>query len=151
MDSKNIRSFIDIIRDASKADIIIVSLFLVPILLGSWSYLLNNIDFFNSHPTFEFVIICLVIGCYVLGIIIMKCWDSKEEKLKRARYHIENRIKNKPGTRGSFENIRNTVNSTYNDNFLKELIDKNPTVFRSVRIKKHGPGITLVDEKSDDE
>ena len=79
----------------------------------------------------------------------MKCWDSKEEKLKRARYHIENRLKNKPGTRGSFENIRNTVNSTYNDNFLKELIDKNPTVFRSVRIKKHGPGITLVDEKSD--
>ena len=37
MKIKEVRSAIDIIRDASKADLIIVSLFLLPILLGIWS------------------------------------------------------------------------------------------------------------------
>lgn len=143
MDIKDIRSVIDMIRDTSKADLIIVSLFLLPILFGSWSYLLSNLD------GLKLVIICIVSAVYVVSLIVMKCWDSQEEKLKRARYHVENRLKNKPGTRASFENIRETVNSTYDDSFLRELIDKNPTVFRSVRIKRHGPGITLVEEEKE--
>lgn len=74
-----------------------------------------------------------------------------EERLRKARYHVENRLKNRKGNRASFEAIRKEVNDTYTDDFLRELIDKNPKLFRTVTMKKgHKPGITLVKKESED-
>ena len=147
MNTKGVRSSIDIIRDASKADLIIVSLFLLPILLGSWSYLLNNLDFLNQHAGCKLAIICIVLAVYVVGLIVMKYWDPPEEKLKRARYHVENILKKR--VRASFEYLSNQE-PTYTPDFLKKLILKYPTVFRDVPIRNHGPGIRLVEEVEDE-
>lgn len=147
MNIKGIRSSIDIIRDASKADLIIVSLFLLPILLGSWSYLLNSLDFLNQHDVSKFAIICIVLFVYFVGLIVMKCWDPPDEKLKRARYYIENILKKR--VRASFEYLSNQE-LTYTPDFLKKLILKYPRVFRDCPIKNHGPGITLVEEVEDE-
>ena len=104
INTKGVRSVIDLIRDAPKTDLIIVSLFLLPILMGSWSYLLKNLDFLDQHTGYEFMIICFVFAIYILGLIVMKCWNPLEEKLKRARYHIENILKKR--IRASFEYLK---------------------------------------------
>jgi hypothetical protein len=49
--------------------------------------------------------------------------------------------------------IREEVNEEYTDVFLKELIDKNPTTFRTVQVKRSGQnmdGITLVKDELED-
>lgn len=148
MDIKEIRSAIDVIRDASKTDLIIVSLFLAPILLGSWSLLLNNLDFLDTYSVLKLVLVCIILVLYVVGLIVMKCWDPPDEKLKRARYHIENILKKRK--RASFEYLKNEE-STYTPEFIKELMSKYPRVFRPVPIKGHGDGVTLVEEQSDDD
>jgi len=84
-----------------------------------------------------------------VGLIVIKHWDPPEEKLKRARYHIENILKKR--VRASFEYLSNQE-PTYTVDFLKKLILKYPTVFRDCPIKNHGPGIALVvEEEVDDE
>ena len=151
MKIKELRSVIDMIRDASKADLIIVSLFLLPILLGSWSIFLNSINYLDNNNGWKFFIICLLFITYLIGLIQMKRSDTREKKLKRAIYHIETRLKKRGGHRASFDAIRNEVNETYTDDFLKELIDKNPEVFGTVTLKKeHKPGITLIEVESED-
>ena len=110
MKIKEVRSAIDIIQDASKADLIVVSLFLLPILLGILSIFLNNIRYLDQHDGWKFTILFIISGIYVLGLIIMKCWDPHEEKLKRARLHVKNRLEQRKGNRASFMAIREEVN-----------------------------------------
>ncbi len=150
MEIKDIRSCVDLIREASKADLTIVSLFLLPLLLGGWSFFLNNLRFFDQYDCCKSLIIGLLFVTYVVGLIIMKSWDPRDERLKRARYHVQNRLKQRPGKRASFEAIQEEVNQTYTVEFLEELIDKNPGVFRTCMIKRTGGpkrGITLVEEE----
>ena len=150
MEIREVRSWIDLVREASKADLTIVSLFLLPFLLWAWSLLLNSLRFFDQHDGYKIVIIGLLLVTYVVGLIIMKCWDPREEKLKRARYHVQNRLKQRPGQRASFDAIRDEVNQTYTNEFLGELIDKNPGVFRTCMIRRTGgsiPGITLAEDE----
>jgi len=151
MKIKEVRSIVDMIRDANKKELIIVSLFLLPIMLGAWSFFLNSIGFLEQHNGFKLVIICVLLILYISGLIYMKRQDTRNEKLRRARYHVENRLKKRGGHRASFEAIRNEVNETYDDDFLKELIEKNPEIFGTVTIKKgNKPGITLVETETED-
>lgn len=81
----------------------------------------------------------------------MKIKDTQEEKLKRARYHVETRLKKRGGHRASFGAIRNEVNETYSNEFLIELIELNPEIFGKCTIKKgHKQGITLVEVEPED-
>ena len=153
MKINDVRSAVDIIRDASKADLIIVSLFLLPILLGIWSIFLNRISYLDQHDSWKFAVLIAISSIYVLGLIIMKWCDPDDEKLKRARLHIKNRLEQRRGKRASFMAIREEVNEEYTDDFLKKLIDKNPATFRTVQVKRSGqklPGITLVEEELED-
>ena len=80
----------------------------------------------------------------------MKTADTEKDKLKRARYHVETRLKKRGGHRASFDAIRDEVNETYSDDFLKKLIDMNPEIFGTCTITKgNEPGITLVTVKSE--
>lgn len=77
--------------------------------------------------------------------------DTQEDKLKRARYQVEKRLKKRVGHRASLDAIRNEVNKNYSDDFLKKLIDVNPKIFGTCTIKKgEKPGITLVIVESED-
>jgi len=147
MDIKEVRSIVDMIRDAELEELIIVSLFLLPILLGAWSVLLNSLDFLDQHSGFKLLIIFIILCLYVGGLVYMKKTDNEKERLKRARYHVETRLKKRGGNRASFDAIRNEVNEDYTDDFLKELIEMNPEVFGTREIKRSDgqrDGITLV-------
>ena len=83
--------------------------------------------------------------------ICVKKGDTEKERLKRARYHVETRLKKRPGHRASFEAIRNDVDKTYSDDFLKKLIEANPEIFGTCTIKKgRKPGVTLVEVELED-
>jgi hypothetical protein len=150
MKLKEVRSAIDMIRDASAADLIIVSVFLLPILLGSWSIFLNSLSYFDQRNDWKFVVMVVIAIIYVLGLISMKWWDPPDEKLKRARLHVKNRLEQRKGNRASYRAIREELNEGYTDDFLKKLIDRNPETFRTVQVKRGGqnlPGITLVEDE----
>ncbi len=147
---KNVRSSIDLVREASRADLIIVSLFLLPVLLGAWSLLLDNVAVLDQHREWKDATIAAILVAYVSGLLIMKFWDPPEERLKRARRHVQNRLRQRPGHRASFDAIRAEVNSSYTDQFLRTLVDRNPDSFRLCTLKlSTGPkdGLALeVDE-----
>ena len=150
MKIKDVRSVIDIIRDSSISDLIIVSLFLLPILLGSWSIILISNSYLEKYDFWILIVLIVISIIYIFGIIIMKCWDPPDEKIKRARLHVKNRLEQRRGNRASFMAIREEVNDEYTDDFLKKLIDKNPTTFRTVQVKRNKqymPGITLVEDE----
>lgn len=136
MNIKDIRSIIDIIRDASKIDLIIVSLFVLPLLVGIWTICLNNISYLDQHECLKFIILIVISFIYIGGIIFMKWWDPRDERLKRARVHVQQRLERRPGYRATFEAIREEVNEKYDDKFLKELINKNPELFRALPVKR---------------
>lgn len=70
--------------------------------------------------------------------------DTQLERLKRARYHVETRLR-KRGGRASYEAIRDEVDENYSNEFLNQLIERNPKIFGRCRIKKgNKQGITLV-------
>ncbi len=151
MNTKEVRSIVDMIRDADNKELVVVSLFLLPLLLGAWSIFLNNLDFLHQRDGWKFLIICFLLISYVLGLIYMKWGDTQKDKLKRARYHVETRLKKRGGNRASFDAIRNEVNESYSDDFLKQLIDLNPEIFGTCTIEKGDkPGITLVKVESKD-
>jgi len=90
---KEVQVIINMIRDASKKELIIISLFLLPFLLGVWCIALNNISFLDRYPGWKFLIILVLLILYIGGIIHMKCTDTQEDKLERARVHVENRLR----------------------------------------------------------
>jgi len=150
MKTKEVRSMVDMIRDAGNKELAIVSLFLLPLLLGAWSVFLNSLGFLEQHDGWKLLVICFLLASYIVGLIYMKMADTQEDKLKRARYHVETRLKKRGGNRASFDAIRNEVNETYSDEFLRKLIDVNPEVFGTCTIKKgNKPGITLVTVESE--
>lgn len=147
MNSKEIRSVVDMIRDATWTELIIVSLFLLPIPLGAWSIVMNSIDAFDEYSFGKFICLSSLFFAYIVGVILIKRIDTKEEKLKRARYHIETRLKKREGRRASFVAVRNEVNKSYSDSFIEELIEKNPEIFSKCTIAKgKKTGITLPKE-----
>lgn len=151
MNIRELRSIVDMIRDADRKELIVVSLFILPLLLGAWSVFLNSIDFLGPHDGWKCMIICVLSILYVGGIIYMKKADTEEGKLKRARYHIETRLKKRGGQRASFDAIRNEVNESYSDDFLNKLIDLNPEIFGTCTIKRSKKrAITLVKVESED-
>lgn len=146
MDIKDIRSSIDLIREASKADLIIVSLLLLPLVLGAWSFLLNNVAFLDQHREWKAAFIAAVFVAYVVGLVVMKSWDPLEERLRRARRHVQNRLRQRPQHRASFDAIRGEVNPSYSDEFLRTLVERNPDSFRLCELKLSTgtkPGIAL--------
>lgn len=147
MNSKEVKSIVDIIRDAETKELSIVSLFLLPILLGAWSVFLNSITFLDQNEGYKFLILCVLLFIYFGGLVYMKLTDTMKDKLKRARLHVETRLKKRGGNRASFDAIRNEVDENYSDEFLRKLIDINPEVFSRCQIKRSDgdrAGITLV-------
>ena len=65
MDNKGIHSVIDMIREASKKDLILVSLILLPIILGEWANFLNVFDLFKQNSCYKLAAIVVVFVFYV--------------------------------------------------------------------------------------
>ena len=69
MNTKEVRSMVDMIRDAGNEELVIVSLFLLPLLLGAWSVFLNSLGFLDHRDGWKFLIICFLSALYIGGLI----------------------------------------------------------------------------------
>ena len=138
MNLKEVLTTIDKIRDDPIRNLIFISLFLLPILLASWFGILNNISYLDEQDNLKSIFIFAIIAIYVFGLIIMKISDPLDEKLRRARLHVQNRLEHRGGNRASFEAIREEVNKKYSNEFLEKLIDKNPEIFHKLQVRRSG-------------
>ncbi len=150
MKIKEARSAVDWIRDTKSSDIIVVSLFMLPLLLGAWSVFMNSISFLDERDGFRAVLLLILLLTYVVGIVVMKATESRDDQLRRAKTHIQNRLLRRGNQTGSFDYLRRTVDETYTDEFLRRLIAIFPLEFRRARIKGGKDGMTLVEEIEED-
>jgi len=148
MKFNNIRSIVDMIRDGGEADLIIVSLFVLPVLLGTWSICLSSLGLSDQRDCWRLAILAVVFGTYAVGLVVMKWWDPPNEKLRRANLRVKHLLQHRK--RASYAAIREEISEDYSDAFLKKLLDKSPETFRTVKVKrgnKYVPGITLVEDE----
>ena len=151
MKTIEVKSIIDIIRDSETKELVIVSLLVLPILLGAWSVFLNSIEFLDGYEKWKFLAVCVLLIVYIGGLFYMKLTDTSKDKLKRARIHVETRLKKRGGHRASFDAIRDEVNENYSNKFLEKMIEMNPEIFDRCKVEgmdEYKPGITLVDIES---
>ena len=144
-----IKSIIEAIRGKSKTEIAIASLFLIPILLGVWLFILNKISALDQHDWLKARILIAVAVIYLLLMVIIMFMYSKDERLKRAKKQVLDYLKHRG--HASFMAIREDVNNKYDDDFLRELVYKYPETFRILPIKRPSlgktvNGITLVED-----
>jgi hypothetical protein len=70
--------------------------------------------------------------------------SAVDSEMSRAAQHIMNYLKANHFNSVSFVMVRSRINSEYTDDFLRTLIDKNPDIYRRVRMKGGQPGIGMV-------
>ena len=145
------RSLVERIRDASFADVAIVSVILLSILLPFWMGLIFIIGLFPETTGGIRWLVGGLILAYVLAVASVQLTGvTRSEKLRAVR-HIRDRIAERPApynSIASFDYIRRNVNETYTDEFLGRLITEFPDLFERARCTDGGkslerPGIKL--------
>ncbi len=126
---KDIPSIIDMIRSARSSDLLVMSLFLLPPLLGLWAVVVSLIPLVNQSPGWEFGIIVAVFAIYLIGTVCIKLSDTKKKRLNRARNRIARWLLNRRTPWGSFDAVRSQVEPDYTDQFLTELINTHRETF----------------------
>lgn len=154
MEHKDLRFFVNIILNATNAEVLLVSLIVFVFLLLPFSALVNSLDFLDQHSGWKFIIFCVFSALFFLAIIILICVRIHENKFSKARDRIEIWLKEKRKYL-SFDALRKDLDEpSYTDPFLKKLIKKYPKVFRNSSPIKTSqglkPGIALVSDKSQD-
>ena len=153
MKNKDTNFFVNAILKAAGWQVPIVSLIVFVLLLIGFTTCLDSFDFLEQHSGWKLIVICVFSALYVLAIIILMCGRIRENKFSTAKDLVKIYLKEKL-QRMSFDRIREKIDESYTDRFLKKLIKKYPKVFRRSGdiITKQGnkPGITLTRDESQD-
>ena len=118
--------------------LIIGSLIIIPVLLGSWIIVLNQMGgAFNDKIKKIFALALILL--YITGIIILKKGNEKEAAYKVATNEIKAELNQRNWTMIGFKRIRqNFGKPEYTDNFLKKLADKSNGLFRTTVLGNDG-------------
>ena len=147
---KDVRFFVNMILNASNAEVLLVSLIVFVCLLFSFSAIVNSFDFLDQRSGWKLIVVCVFSALYVLAIIILICGRIREKKFSTARDLVQTYLKEKL-KRMSFNRVREKIDESYTDRFLEKLIKKYPKVFRRCPMKPNRkPGITLTRYESQD-
>jgi len=148
MKTKDVRFFVNTILKAANKEVPIVSLIVFVPLLIFFTTLLDRFDFLEQHSGWKLIVICVFSALYVLAIIILICGRIREKKFSTAKDLVKIYLKEKL-QRMSFDRVREKIDESYTDRFLKKLIKRYPKVFRRCQIKPNRkPGITLTRNES---
>ncbi|QMU62854.1 MAG: hypothetical protein GKR88_00270 [Flavobacteriaceae bacterium] len=82
MKIQDAKSIVDVIRNATFGELFFTSLITLPIYLGSWVLVLKQID--KNLWGLSFYIFLILIAAYILTLIIMRYYQSKDMKVERA-------------------------------------------------------------------
>lgn len=138
------KSLIMIIKEAKIHELVIVTLVVLPIILGCWNFLITKL--FSPTKEVNIYINIALIVIYIIGIIVMKTAETKNAKDNRAKILITNHLLS--FKQRSYQFIREKFGSEFTDDYLDYLIKKYPNEFRQQAIKGKGKGIALdIEEK----
>ena len=123
--------------------LIIGSLIILPILIGSWLLVLNQLgSVINENGKKIFAIIFLLL--YTVGIIVMKNGNAKESANKTAVSEIKAELNGRKWTMIGFNRLRNNLSRPeYTDIFLERLIPASNGAFRKVTLVDDGTHDTI--------
>lgn len=138
------KSVIRMIRDASSADLLLVSVLVLVPLLASFTVVLGG---FPIDPTPKVWAVVAFVVLYVVLILAVKWVERKKQWDERAKDRIV-RLIGKFRQR-SFQYIRAKLGDEFTDECLQRLIDNYPRELRQQGIKGKGPGVGLVIEEED--
>ena len=119
------------------------SLIILPILIGSWIVVLNQLGSgINEKGKKIFAIVFLLF--YTTGIIVLKNGNAQESIKKEAISEIKSELKSKNWTMIGFQRIRNNLNRPdYTDIFLKKVISTSNGFFHPVKLIDDGSHDTI--------
>ena len=124
------------------------SVLLLPVYLAAWLTVLDHLLDINTEQ--RMWIAGLLALLYVAGIVLMKLGASKEDKRRRAGRLVRNYLLGRGRTAISFQRIRDiTHESSWTDDFLRQVIDLFPRELRLARIKGGKLGIGLIIEQEE--
>lgn len=149
MKSNEINSFVGIIRQAKIYETLIVSLFVLPIYLGSWILILKQFD--NTLWNHQLCILLILILIYIFGIIFFKYYQLREYKMEIAKDCISNYLLSKKWSIISFNRIRERINIKWSDEFLQSVIHRYNFEFRAAPIKGKKVGLRLLPTEEEQE
>ena len=123
--------------------LIIGSLIILPILIGSWILVLNQLGSgINQRGKKNFALVFLLI--YTTGIIVSKNGNAKEAIIKEAISDIKSELKNKGWTMIGFQRVRNNLSRPdYTDIFLKKVISASNGLFHTTKLIDEGSHDTI--------
>lgn len=145
MKTREAISIIDLVKNSSFYELFFSSLIILPIYLGSWSFILKQFD--SSLWGKETQLLISLIILYIVSLLILKFFQSKDHKLEIGMIKIRTYILSKNWQRMSFERIQKNIDSSYDMEFLKELLNKYPSEFRKGTIKGGKKALVIIEQE----
>lgn len=148
MKPKDAESLLELVREATIFDILLISILLLPLYLGAWLVILDSVLSISTEQ--KVWVLVVLFALYVVGIVLMKVGAGKEDKRRRTGIRIRNYLIGRGNTAISFGRIRDKIDSSYSDDFLISVIDLFPDDLRLARIKGGKRGVGILIEKEEE-
>ena len=147
MNSKEALSIVQLVKEASVLEIAFVSLVILPIVLGSWSVLLESA--FTPTPQTKHVILLIIAVLYVATIVVMKFAQSKTYEIHKRRDELLQYLRQTRTKTCKFASVRMNLGEWYSDERIHHLISEFPNQFRKARFQDGGVGLVQDTEEKD--
>lgn len=136
-----------LVENSSFYELVLITLILLPLYLGSWIYILNQ---YNIKGKKRPLILSSLMIVYVAGVFLYKV--GYEDRLKDTEVQLESKYNfakskiinflnyTEPGIKDSiweivgFNETKRKIDSRYTDEFLESLIDRYPEVFQRIQL-----------------
>lgn len=144
MKIEDAKSIVRLVKESKAHDLVIVSLIILPIIFGSWNFLINKL--FSPGKEANIWINMILIFLYITGLILMKIIDSKDAKDERAKDLIVNHLSK--FKQRSYQFISEKYGKEFTEEYLDSLIKKYPNELQHQGIKGKGKGVAIVIEET---
>ncbi|MFD2567020.1 hypothetical protein [Pseudotenacibaculum haliotis] len=139
------KSVIDIVRESSFGELFFTSLIILPIYLGSWIVVLKQIN--KTLWEKSSLVLILLVLAYILTLVIMKFYQSKDQKIEKASIKIRQYILSRNWTRMSYERIKKNIDHSFTPELIDNILNKYPEDFRIGTIKGGKKAIVVLGEE----
>ncbi|MBL4604614.1 MAG: hypothetical protein JKY02_02830 [Flavobacteriaceae bacterium] len=147
MKVQDAKSLVDIVRNSTFGELFFTSLIILPIYLGAWVLVLKQID--ENLWNASFLVLLILIIAYIITLLIMKYYQSKDLKIERASLKIRAYLLSRNWTRMSFDRVQKNIDTTYGSELINRVINKFPEDFRIGTIKGGKKAIVVLDEEEE--
>ena len=147
MNSKEARSIVQLVRDASVGEIAFVSFLILPLLLGAWSALLNTT--ISPSATASGFILIGVAMAYVAAVGVMKFTQSKDYEVQRRRDELMQFLARTKTRMRKFATVRKRLGNWYSDDRITLLIKEFPNQLWEANFEDGG--VALIEDTEEEE